>query len=82
MRTAQLILAKVETVIDYLKNCQEYIQERKAFEAEYWLGKAINYVDDISPIMSEWADEEEERLGKESEEQGYTIIESERENNG
>ena len=66
--------AKVEGVIDRLKNCQEYIKEGNSFEAEYWISNAIKEAREVKPYISAWADEQEKKLGEEEEKRGYEVI--------
>lgn len=65
---------RLDSIIDALRTCQEYIQEDNSFEAEYWLNDAIKEAREAKPFVSAWADEQEKELGKKEEAKGYEVV--------
>ena len=74
MSTEEELLLKVEGVIDSLKNCQDYIKEGNSFEAEYWITCATGVAKLCKKEISDWADEQEKKLGEEEEKKGYEVV--------
>ena len=64
----------IETIIDSLRNCQEYIDEGNSFEAEYWIDHAVKETRECKTNISAWADEQEKKLGEEEEKKGYEVV--------
>ena len=58
---AEQVANQIETCVDALNTCQEYVKENNPYEAVYWFKVATRLSHGIRPKLEKWEKQEEEK---------------------